>query len=164
MTATILDSKKFDQLELYINDLNLEDSITAREGVLIEVLHKAQGIFGYLPGEVQDFISKKLMISLGHVYGVISFYSFFTTEPRGKFAINFCMGTACFVRGAEKVIARFEELLDIKLGEVTQDGKFSLGHLRCVGACSLAPVVLVNDKTYGNVTPDMATEIIADCQ
>jgi len=164
MTVTSLDEKGFVELDKFINDLELKDNAEAREGVLIEVLHKAQSIFGFLPAQVQEFVAKQLKLSLGHVYGVISFYAYFTTEPKGEFEINFCTGTACFVRGAGKVIERFEELLGIKLGEVTADGKISLGHLRCVGACSLAPVVMLNDKTYGNVTPEMVPEIIADCQ
>lgn len=164
MTVTSLDEKGFDELGKYIEELKLENSAEAREGALIEVLHKAQSIFGFLPDKVQEFVAKQLKLSLGHVYGVISFYAYFTTEPKGEFEINFCTGTACFVRGAGKVIERFEELLGIKLGEISSDGKISLGHLRCVGACSLAPVVMVNDKTYGNVTPDMVPEIIADCQ
>jgi len=163
-TSTALDAKGFDELEQFIKDLDLEDSCQAREGALIEVLHKAQSVFAYLPSDVQEFVAEKLQLSLGHVYGVISFYSYFTTERKGQLEINFCTGTACFVQGAGKVIERFEELLGIKMGEVSADGKFSLGHLRCVGACSLAPVVMVNDKTYGNVTPEIVPQIIADCQ
>lgn len=159
-----LDKKGFDELRQFIDALGLDDCAKAREGALIEVLHKAQGIFGFLPGEVQEFVAKELKLSLGHVYGVISFYAYFTTQPKGEFEVNFCTGTACFVRGAGKVIERFEELVGIKLGEVSPDGKISLGHLRCIGACSLAPVVMVNDKTYGNVTPEMVPEILADCQ
>jgi NADH-quinone oxidoreductase subunit E len=164
MIVTSLDEKGFEELEKFITDLQLKDTVQDREGALIEVLHKSQSIFGFLPAEVQEFVASQLKLSLGHVYGVISFYAYFTTEPKGEFEINFCTGTACFVRGADKVIARFEELIGIKMGEVSEDKKISLGHLRCVGACSLAPVVMVNDKTYGNVTPEMVPEIIADCQ
>ncbi len=164
MTVISLDEKGFEELEQFITDLQLKDSAQDREGALIEVLHKSQSVFGFLPAQVQEFVAKQLKLSLGHVFGVISFYAYFTIEPKGEFEINFCTGTACFVRGADKVIKRFEELVGIKLGEVAADGKISLGHLRCVGACSLAPVVMVNDKTYGNVTPEMVPEIIADCQ
>jgi NADH:ubiquinone oxidoreductase subunit E len=164
MTVSTLDKKGFVQLDRFILDLHLDDSAEAREGALIEVLHKAQSIFGFLPDEVQTFVAEQLKLSLGHVYGVISFYAYFTTVKKGEFEIQFCTGTACYVCGAEAVIKRFEELLELKLGDVSGDGKFSLGHLRCVGACSLAPVVMVNDKTYGKVTPEMVPEIIADCQ
>ena len=164
MTVTSLDNKGVAELRQFVVDLGLDGSAEAREGSLIKVLHKAQSIFGFLPSQVQELVAVELALSLGHVYGVISFYAYFTTEPKGEFEVNFCTGTACFVRGVGKVIDRFEELVGIKLGEVTADGRISLGHLRCVGACSLAPVVMVNDKTYGNVTPEMVPEILADCQ
>jgi len=162
--TTSLDSKGVAELRKFVESLGLDDSAESREGALIKTLHKAQNEFGYLPSEAQELVASELKLSLGHVYGVISFYAYFTTEPKGEFEVNFCTGTACFVRGVGKVIDRFEELVGIKLGEVTEDGRISLGHLRCVGACSLAPVVMVNDKTYGNVTPEMVPEILADCQ
>ncbi|HRZ42394.1 MAG TPA: NADH-quinone oxidoreductase subunit NuoE [Bacteroidales bacterium] len=131
-------------------------------GELINVLHKAQGIFGYLPAEVQEIISKELNVPLAKVYGVVTFYSFFTMIPKGKHPISICTGTACYVRGAEKVLDEFKKNLNIKVGETTADGKFSLSCLRCVGACGLAPVVLVGEKTYGRVAPDMVKEILAE--
>ncbi|MDD2962886.1 MAG: NAD(P)H-dependent oxidoreductase subunit E [Bacteroidales bacterium] len=131
-------------------------------GELINVLHKAQEIFGYLPAEVQEVVAKELNVSVAHVYGVVSFYSFFTMTPKGKHPISICLGTACYVRGAEKVLDEFRKLLKIQVGETTPDGKFSLSGLRCVGACGLAPVVTIGEKVYGRVAPDGVKEILAE--
>lgn len=130
------------------------------KGELINVLHQTQNTFGYLPEDVQEIIAENLHTSLAHVYGVVSFYSFFTMTPKGKHPINICMGTACYVRGAEKILHEFRTLLDIKVGETTKDEKFSLSSLRCIGACGLAPVVLIGDKVYGRVTLDSVKEIL----
>ena len=130
------------------------------KGELINVLHKTQDTFGYLPEDVQEIIAENLNTSLAHVYGVVSFYSFFTMIPKGKYPVNICMGTACYVRGAEKILHEFRTLLDIKVGETTNDEKFSLSSLRCIGACGLAPVVLVGEKVYGRVTLDSVKEIL----
>ena len=133
----------FEQLDNFIN------SLENKEGSLIEVLHYAQGIFGYLPKEVQLYISQKLNIAPAKVYGVVSFYSYFTTEPKGKYKISVCLGTVCFVKGSDKILAEFEKQLGIKAGQTSKDLLFSLDGLRCVGACGLAPVVVVNEKVYG---------------
>lgn len=130
------------------------------EGELINILHRTQETFGYLPAEVQEVIAEKLEISAAKVYGVVTFYSFFTMIPRGEYPISICTGTACYVRGAETVLAEFKKLLGINVGETSPDGKFSLNCLRCVGACGLAPVVLVGEKTYGRVAPDDVSGII----
>ena len=127
-------------------------------GALISVLHKAQEIFGYLPEEVQTFVAEQLGISVAKVYGVVSFYSYFTMTPKGKFPVAVCMGTACYVRGAEKVLHDFQKQLGIGTGETTADGLFSIDALRCVGACGLAPVVLVGEDVYGR---DEAKEVAA---
>ncbi|MBR5983494.1 MAG: NAD(P)H-dependent oxidoreductase subunit E, partial [Bacteroidales bacterium] len=116
------------------------DSFGNKPGELINVLHKAQGHFGYLPAEVQEYIAECLQIPVAKVYGVVSFYSFFTMTPKGEHPINVCLGTACYVRGAEKVLDALKNELKIEVGQVTPDGKFSLNCLRCVGACGLAPV------------------------
>jgi len=129
-------------------------------GELINVLHKAQSIFGYLPAEVQEIIAKELNVPVAKVYGVVTFYSFFNMTPKGEHPISVCMGTACYVRGAEKVLDEFRRLLDIKVGETSEDGKFSLSSLRCVGACGLAPVVLVGERVYGRVAPADVENII----
>jgi len=137
-------------------------SFNYEKGELINVLHKAQGIFGYLPAEVQEVIAKELNVSVAHVYGVVTFYSFFTMQPKGQNPVSICLGTACYVRGAEKVLEEFKRQLNIQVGETTPDGRFSLSCLRCVGACGLAPVVLVGEKVYGRVAPDGVADIIAE--
>ncbi|MFA9396944.1 MAG: NAD(P)H-dependent oxidoreductase subunit E [Clostridiaceae bacterium] len=147
---------KFEELETFIN------SLPSKDGALISVLHKAQEIFGYLPKEVQIFVAEKLGMPVSKVYGVITFYSFFTTEPRGEYVINVCLGTACFVRGAGPVLQEFEKELGIKVGETTPDNKFTVDTLRCVGACGLAPVVTVNNKVYGHVTPKDVKKILSE--
>lgn len=154
----VLKKDCFAKLEKYI------DGIPEKNGALISVLHKAQEIFGYLPKEVQEFVAGKLNISLAKVYGVVSFYSFFTMTPKGEHPISVCMGTACYVRGAEKVLKEFERILEIKTGETTLDGKFSIDSLRCVGACGLAPVVLVGEKVYGRVEAKDVAKILKEYQ
>ncbi len=133
----------FKELDEFI--LSIED----KQGALISVLHKAQEIFGYLPQEIQSFVAERLGLSLAKVYGVVSFYSFFTMTPKGKHPISVCMGTACYVRGAGKVLEDFERQLGISAGETTVDGEFSIDALRCVGACGLAPVVLIGEEVFG---------------
>lgn len=137
-------------------------SFNNEAGELINVLHKAQGIFGYLPAEVQEIVAHELNVPVAKVYGVVTFYSFFTMIPKGKHPISICTGTACYVRGAEKVLDEFKRRLNVKVGETTPDGKFSLSCLRCVGACGLAPVVMVGEKVYGRVSPDGVAEILAE--
>ena len=156
--------EKLKKLNEYIATLPLGDDVDKNRGYLIQVLHKAQEIFSFLPLELQLHVADKLGLHLSEVYGVISFYSYFTDKPVGKFKINVCTGTACFVKGAGNVLEEFKRYLHIEEGETTDDEKFSLGGLRCVGACSLAPVVMVNDKVYGNVTTQMVPEIIHECE
>ena len=131
-------------------------------GELINVLHKAQETFGYLPAEVQEIIAAELKIPVAKVYGVVTFYSFFTMLPKGQNPISICTGTACYVRGAEKVLDEFKRILNVNVGETTPDGKFSLSCLRCVGACGLAPVVMVGEKVYGRVSPDGVKDILKE--
>jgi len=137
-------------------------SFNNEAGELINVLHKTQTMFGYLPAEVQEIIAKGLNVSTAHVYGVVTFYSFFTMIPKGEHPISVCTGTACYVRGAEKVLEEFKRELKIAVGETSGDGKFSLSCLRCVGACGLAPVVLIGEKVYGRVSPDGVKAILAE--
>lgn len=137
-------------------------SFNNEKGELINVLHKVQSVFGYLPAEVQEVVAKELNTSVAQVYGVVTFYSFFTMLPRGEHPISICLGTACYVRGAEKVLDEFKRSLKIQVGETTADGKFSLSCLRCVGACGLAPVVMVGEKVYGRVAPDGVKAILAE--
>ena len=126
------------------------------------MLHRAQGIFGYLPREVQVFVAKELGVPVSKVYGVVSFYSYFTMKPKGKYEISVCMGTACYVRGAESVLEELRKKLSIEPGETTPDGKFSLRSLRCVGAWGLPPVRLAGDMGSGRGTPDMVDSILAE--
>jgi NADP-reducing hydrogenase subunit HndA len=129
---------------------------------LINVLHTTQEHFGYLPAEVQEAVAEYMNVPVAKVYGVVTFYSFFTMTPKGKYPISVCLGTACYVRGAENVLAEFKKELGIQVGGATQDNKFSLSTLRCVGACGLAPVVLVGGKTYGRVAPDDVKKILKE--
>jgi NADH:ubiquinone oxidoreductase subunit E len=143
--------KLFAELDQYIDELQLDLKDPRRMDTLIMTLHRAQKVFGFLPEVVQIHIACRYGVPHAHVSGVISFYNYFTVTPKGKVQINVCMGTACYVNGSEKVLQEFEQVLNIKAGEVTQDGKFSIESLRCVGACGLAPVVTINSKVYGKV-------------
>ncbi|NDL67647.1 complex I 24 kDa subunit family protein [Anaerotalea alkaliphila] len=155
--AAIIQQKeeKFKELEQYI------DSLPDTKGELIRVLHKAQGIFGFLPEEVQRFIAKKMKVSTAKVFGVVSFYSFFTMEPKGEVDISICLGTACYVRGAEKILTELKKETGAEVGKTTPNGKFSITGLRCIGACGLAPVFTIGEKVYGRVTPEQVKDIIA---
>ena len=138
------------------------ESFDNNPGELINILHKTQESFGFLPEEVQQVVADCLGIPVGRVYGVVSFYSFFTMKPKGKYAISVCLGTACYVKGAEKILDALKNELKISEGGVTEDGKFSLAVLRCVGACGLAPVMTINGKTYGRLVPEHIKEILAE--
>ncbi|MCO1603243.1 NADH-quinone oxidoreductase subunit NuoE family protein [Desulfosporosinus nitroreducens] len=127
------------------------DSLPYKKENLILILHHAQGLFGYLPDKVQWHIAQKLDIPSAKVYGVVSFYSFFTMKPRGQHVANVCMGTACFVRGSEKLQQEIENQLGIKTGQTTEDHLFSLDSVRCIGACGLAPVITVDGKVHGRL-------------
>ena len=152
---------KFAELDAFIDGLNINRDDVRRRGRLIQVLHKAQSIFGYLPREVQCHVAKKLILPESAVSGVVSFYNYFTTIPKGKYNIDVCMGTACYVKGSERVLSELERVLGIKADTTpTADGLFSISALRCVGACGLAPVMMVNGKVYGKVTPAKAVEIV----
>lgn len=137
-------------------------SFSNKAGELINVLHAVQSEFGFLPAEVQEVIAKELNISVAEVYGVVTFYSFFTMKQKGNHIISVCTGTACHVRGSAAVLDAFKKELNIDIGETTKNGDFSLSTLRCVGACGLAPVVLVDEKVYGRVTADDVVKIISE--
>ena len=129
-------------------------------GSLIQVLHEAQEVYGYLPLEVQREIALGLDIPLAEVYGVVSFYTQFSINPKGEYKINVCMGTACYVKGANEILDKFRTRLSIDVGECTDDRKFSLDACRCIGACGLAPVVTINDDVYGKLVPDDVDDIL----
>lgn len=123
-------------------------------GALIPVLHEAQDVYGYLPVSVQKKVAEELNVSLAEVYGVVTFYTQFTLKPKGKYKISVCLGTACYVKGSGQILDKIVEILKIKSGENTSDGIFSLDACRCVGACGLAPVIMINEDVYGRLTVD----------
>ena len=124
------------------------------------VLHKAQNLFGYLPRRVQEAVADGLNVSLNEVYGVITFYNFFSTVPTGRHGVKVCLGTACYVRGGQMVLKKTEKALGIKVGSTTDDRRYSLGVVRCIGACGLAPAVLIDDDVYGRVKTTKIAEIL----
>jgi NADH-quinone oxidoreductase subunit E len=156
----VLPPETYAQLDAFIDGLCPDPEDARRKESLIQVLHKAQHLFGFLPEEVQLHIADRYGVSHAEVSGVISFYNYFTTTPKGKYQINVCLGTACYVNGSEKVLQEFERILGIHSGQVTADGKFSIESLRCVGACGLAPVVTINGKVYGKVQPGKVQELL----
>ncbi|HAE92577.1 complex I 24 kDa subunit family protein [Tissierella praeacuta] len=125
-----------------------------KQGALMPVLQKAQGLFGYLPVEVLEIISKGLDIPLSEIYGVVTFYSQFSLIPKGEYRIGVCLGTACYVKGSHELLNKVMEELGIESGQTTPDMKFSLTATRCIGACGLAPVLSVNDDVYGRLKPE----------
>lgn len=127
---------------------------------LIQILNEVQETYGYIPEDVQLEISKYLGIEMAEIYGVITFYARFTLKPKGKYNIAVCLGTACFVKGSEKVLDRVKQKLGIDVGQTTKDGKFSIEATRCIGACGLAPVFTVNDEVYGKATPELVDKVI----
>lgn len=135
-----------------------------KPGPLMPTLHDAQRIFGCIPIEIQKVISKELNESVARINGVVTFYSHFSTEPKGKHVIAVCLGTACYVRGSQLVIDEFSKLLGIKPGQTTDDGEYTLEATRCIGACGLAPVFTVDGKVYGKSTPTMAHEALNELQ
>ena len=143
-----------EQLRKYIEEV--EDM----KGALIPVLQKAQAIYGYLPIEVQTIIADGLVIPLEEVYGVATFYSQFTLTPKGKHQISVCMGTACYVKGSGKILEKISDILGIKSGECTPDGKFSLDGVRCIGACGLAPVITIGEDVYGRLNAEDVVDIL----
>ena len=137
------------------------ESHKGQEGAAIPVLHEAQEIYGYLPIEVQKMISEGLNIPLAEIYGIVTFYAQFTTNPKGKYQIGVCLGTACYVKGSGDILDKVKELLGVDVGECTPDGLFSIDATRCIGACGLAPVMTVNDDVYGRLLPDDVEGILA---
>ncbi len=132
-----------------------------QQGAVIPVLHRAQEIYGYLPIEVQEMISEGLGAPLAEIYGIVTFYTQFTLEPKGEHHIGICLGTACYVKGSGDILNKFKERLSIDVGGCTPDGKFSLEATRCIGACGLAPVLTVNDEVYGRLEVKDVDEILA---
>ena len=130
------------------------------KGAVIPVLHEAQNIYGYLPIEVQQMISEGLDVPLAEIYGIVTFYAQFSLNPKGKYNIGVCLGTACYVKGSGDILNKIKEILNIEVGECTPDGKFSLEATRCIGACGLAPVLTVNEDVYGRLVVDVVADIL----
>lgn len=131
-----------------------------QKGAAIPVLHEAQEIYGYLPLEVQEMIAEGLNVPLAEIYGIVTFYAQFSLNPKGRFQIGVCLGTACYVKGSGDILNKVKEILNIEVGECTPDGKFSLDATRCIGACGLAPVMTINDDVYGRLTVDEVAGIL----
>jgi NADH:ubiquinone oxidoreductase subunit E len=132
-----------------------------KEGSLIKVLHLAQEIYGYLPLDLQRFIADGMGKTLSEVSGVVSFYSFFSTKPRGKHTIRVCLGTACYVRGGKKIVEALQEKLGVSIGDTTEDGKFTFEVARCIGACGLAPAMMIDGVVYKQVNVNKLDSIIS---
>ena len=158
LKALAADEDEEQKLEQISNVINLYGG---KRDSLIQILHLAQEIYGYLPLGVQKFISEEMDIPVAEVSGVVTFYSFFETKPRGEHTIRVCMGTACYVRGGKKLIERLQELLGIELGDTTSDKKFSFEIARCIGACGLAPAMMIDEKVYKQVNPNQLESILA---
>lgn len=148
------EEEKYALLDEVISDYEMKESN------LIQILHMAQAIFGFLPSEVQTFIAQKMDLPISKISGVVTFYTFFTTEPKGEYIIRVCLGTACYVRGGKKIMDKLKEILSIDVGETTEDMKFSLEVVRCMGACGLAPAIRVNDKVYKRVNSNKLQQIL----
>lgn len=155
MPKEILTKENFQKLEAVI------EKNKGKKGALMPVLHEGQKIFGCLPLEAQKRISEALNIPLAEIYGVITFYSQFTLEPKGDYTIGVCMGTACYVKGVQKIIDRIKKEANVEVGATSPDGKFSLEATRCIGACGLAPVLTVNEDVYGRLVEADVPGIIA---
>ncbi len=149
-----LDTAKLAELDSYI------ETLIDPSGNLINVLHRAQHLFGYIPANLQLYIARKLDTNAAKVNGVVSFYSYFTEEKTGKHVISVCMGTACYVKGAEKVLNKCLKELGVEKNQVTEDKLFTVKDVRCIGACGLAPVLTIGEKVYGHVSEDMVKGIL----
>ncbi len=155
MAKILLTEENFKKLDEVIKNNK------GKKGALMPVLHEAQKLFGCLPIEVQKVISEKLNMPMAEIYGVVTFYSQFTLEPKGDFTIGVCLGTACYVKGAQKIIERIKKEINIDIGATSPDGKFTLEATRCIGACGLAPVLTVNEDVYGRLVEADVPGIIA---
>jgi NADH:ubiquinone oxidoreductase subunit E len=151
---TMTEEDKYSLLKNVITDYE------QKETNLIQILHMAQAIFGYLPAEVQHFIAEQMDLSVSKVNSVLTFYSFFSTQPKGKYSVSVCLGTACYVRGGKDVLNKLKDVLGIDVGTTTEDKLFSLSVMRCIGACGLAPAMTINGKVYKQVSPNKVQRIL----
>ena len=141
--------------------MNIINKNKDNNGALMQILQEGQEALGYIPYEAQKVIAEELNVPLSEVYGVITFYSRFTLNPVGKYKVGVCLGTACYVKGSDKVLERIENILKIKAGETSADGLYSIDATRCVGACGLAPVMTINEDVYGKLVPEDVDKILA---
>ena len=148
---------KLDQLSAFIDEVSQKEYA---ESYLIAVLHKAQELYGYLPQDVMDQVAEKMQIPTAHIWGVATFYHYFNLKPVGKNIVSVCMGTACYVKGADKVLEALIRQLGIQVGETTEDKLFTLQEARCLGACGIAPVIMINDKIYGELDAKKTVNLI----
>lgn len=133
-----------------------------KKGALIPILHEIQSLYGYLPEEALHIVAKELKIGMSEIYGVTTFYSLFRLEPKGEHTIRVCMGTACYVKGAQNIVDKLNSVLNVPVGKTTEDGKFTLEIARCLGSCGLAPVMMIDNRVYGKVTPDDIIKILEE--
>lgn len=153
-TDELNDQKKINQLKAFIQKNK------GKKGYLIPILYEAQSLFGYLPPEIQKIVANEMDIAESEVMGVVTFYSYFRSQPVGRHMITVCMGTACYVRGAKKILEALQEKLGIKMGETTPDRRFSLGTQRCFGSCGMAPVMMIDDDSHGRLSPSKLDQIL----
>jgi NADH:ubiquinone oxidoreductase subunit E len=150
---------KIEELKTFMESMKKDEH---PESGLIEILHRAQGIHGYLSSDVMEEIAYTMEIPFAKIWGVASFYHYFNLKPVGKYVLALCLGTACYVKGAGRILSRLQEDLNLKIGETTEDKLFTLHEARCLGACGLAPVIMVNDRIYGKLTPEKTSHLLDD--
>lgn len=148
---------KMNELTAFMEEVSQKEYA---ESYLIAVLHKVQELFGYLPKDIMDVVAEKMQIPTAHIWGVATFYHYFNLKPIGKHTISVCMGTACYVKGADKVVETLKKELRIGVGETTEDGLFTLQEARCLGACGIAPVIMIDEKIYGELDAKKTIEIV----
>ena len=154
---TEVTQEKMDQLSVFMDEVGQKDYA---ESYLIAVLHKAQELYGYLPEEVMDHVANKMQIPTAHIWGVATFYHYFNLKPIGKHVVSVCMGTACFVKGADKIVNTIRKHLNVAVGETTEDKLFTLQEARCLGACGIAPVIMIDDKIYGELDSKKTIDLL----
>lgn len=154
---TEMTQDKIDLLNAFIDEVNQKEYA---ESYLIAVLHKVQGLYGYLPKEVMDVVAEKMQIPTAHIWGVATFYHYFNLKPIGKHIISVCMGTACYVKGADRILDTIKKELGVTVGETTKDGIFTLQEARCLGACGIAPVIMIDDKIFGELDSKKTVDLI----
>lgn len=158
-TEETQDKQKLAELKTFIAQCTQKDN---PQSYLIAVLHKTQEIYEYVPRDIMDVIADEMNIPTAHIWGVATFYHYFNLTRPGKYTIQVCLGTACYVKGAAEIMDAIKDELNIEVGQVTDDGVFSLQGARCLGACGLAPVIMINDKIHGDLTPDKIRKVLKD--